>query len=992
MMTLTTSIDVLDLSDGTVTRSQEGQRTITTTDAAELPLLTLDPVYGECVQDGTPAPDAPVPIKAVRPNDSSHPNKLAVVCSNGNTAYIDMTDKETGDPVELYGFDDAHRDILRVDSTGHVTVEKKVHKLYFDGSDMAGWSVLGNYVSTGGGLWQYTVGDKTYTENADVMDKALCAISDRAVSKGFGVSQDQTGEFYIMKTGLGGNTLRFRPLDNGGVAQTVAQLQTWLQTHPTTILWQDPAYDYTIDLGYVDLPVVEDESVVHIVAEVQPVIGGTWWTHAGKQAGLAHQKALLYSREGLASYESLMSTFGTVTSISGGTVTVSADDGFELQDGKTLFVHANGYTMNYVGAVSINVNGTGAQPLYVDSANAVSSSDRVLWGKDALMLLRYAQGKWTIADAPNRIYAYSTTAGSTAAKALTLGKGDKSSASGYDYVILRNTTLSCRFTNANTAASATLNLEGGGAVNITAGGSALDGLYNWYGEDTVEFVFTGTQWAMMGNSASRIVTDYGTSMFVHPKGNMSQGMRIGVYEADENQTAIQVIYNSVLRAVYGTEIKLFGNASGGSPKNTTYPYAQIASDAITLWADGSTRTRITGQGVWNYYTSTQYTAMKSDGFYAYASSTYFSRMCASSFRIHAGNATYPAFEVLPDEIVLGQYKTGQLSVRTDGLRFYNTDNNIYNAYVQASYGVTLSFDQDNTPMKKQVYHVGGALSLGYDYGLNIGSDWFFCGMTGGVTSNTYANNILYTGVYANTSNDSQYSSYGFSALFSGAFYQMEFPLYSKQVIMSRADFSQCYIKMDAYSELYASQHPILQLGVEYLKTDYQKRSVLYMTKDSASLSGESYVMINGGNNGLALYSNNVVDVDQPAAWRTALGLNVVTTKPTITAASGITIYSSYFERQGNVVCFMISFYYSSAISVPANGNIANIQVATVATGYRPVHEIGLQSHGDDAGQAWGRFNTNGVIYLGAFEGTGSARTVTLSSTTRVTFYGTYMAA
>lgn len=33
---------------------------------------------------------------------------------------------------------------------------------------------------------------------------------------------------------------------------------------------------YTIDLGYVDLPQVTDGSTVHVAAEVQPVISGSW--------------------------------------------------------------------------------------------------------------------------------------------------------------------------------------------------------------------------------------------------------------------------------------------------------------------------------------------------------------------------------------------------------------------------------------------------------------------------------------------------------------------------------------------------------------------------------------------------------------------------------------------------------------------------------------------------------------------------------------------
>ena len=79
MTTLSATTDVVDLSDGIVTDSESGNRTITTTDAAELPLLTLDPVYGECVQDGTPTPDTPFLIHNVR-----NPNRLSKTWTAGH--------------------------------------------------------------------------------------------------------------------------------------------------------------------------------------------------------------------------------------------------------------------------------------------------------------------------------------------------------------------------------------------------------------------------------------------------------------------------------------------------------------------------------------------------------------------------------------------------------------------------------------------------------------------------------------------------------------------------------------------------------------------------------------------------------------------------------------------------------------------------------------------------------------------------------------------
>ena len=42
-------------------------RTLNIEDAASLPLLSLDSVYGECAQSGTPTPDIHIPIKSVSP-------------------------------------------------------------------------------------------------------------------------------------------------------------------------------------------------------------------------------------------------------------------------------------------------------------------------------------------------------------------------------------------------------------------------------------------------------------------------------------------------------------------------------------------------------------------------------------------------------------------------------------------------------------------------------------------------------------------------------------------------------------------------------------------------------------------------------------------------------------------------------------------------------------------------------------------------------------
>jgi hypothetical protein len=54
------------IDDVKITKSICG-RTITTEDAADLPLLSLDSIYGESMQSGTPTPSSPKAIYSITP-------------------------------------------------------------------------------------------------------------------------------------------------------------------------------------------------------------------------------------------------------------------------------------------------------------------------------------------------------------------------------------------------------------------------------------------------------------------------------------------------------------------------------------------------------------------------------------------------------------------------------------------------------------------------------------------------------------------------------------------------------------------------------------------------------------------------------------------------------------------------------------------------------------------------------------------------------------
>jgi hypothetical protein len=103
---------------------------------------------------------------------------------------------------------------------------------------------------------------------------------------------------------------------------------------------------------------------------------------------------------------------------------------------------------------------------------------------------------------------------------------------------------------------------------------------------------------------------------------------------------------------------------------------------------------------------------------------------------------------------------------------------------------------------------------------------------------------------------------------------------------------------------------------------------------------------------------------------------VVETRSTniITAQVGITIVGATMARFGQLVQIYIRWSRSNTPTiVPAIGNITNVDVGTLAADLRPVIFTAAHSHGDDAGAAWYKIDTNGLLTLGACEGTGAER-------------------
>lgn len=127
------------------------------------------------------------------------------------------------------------------------------------------------------------------------------------------------------------------------------------------------------------------------------------------------------------------------------------------------------------------------------------------------------------------------------------------------------------------------------------------------------------------------------------------------------------------------------------------------------------------------------------------------------------------------------------------------------------------------------------------------------------------------------------------------------------------------------------------------------------------------------------------------AWRTGLLVdkweNTDYTTTTATdffevSSSVATVSSGRCRKFGKVVYVFLTWTNKNAITVPDHGNIANITIGTLKSGYRPHTDSTGISYGDNAGQQWYAIRTTGVIELSACEGTGTQRTIAAGSTFR----------
>ena len=219
--------------DNLLTATPAESDSLTVTDAAKTPLAGLA-LYGRSTQDGTPTPDAPVPIVSVGPDSDGNISLLSKRTSDATQQSVTPVPL---DGHELRSLPDGTRDEVTVDQYGHAVLTQRVGEVKLDGSENWSKSSTANivYRSISGARLQSYV------------DNALC---DHFAASLMTLANMADPSFKLGESG--GSTpnvlLYFK---SSTVATDVASIKAWLAENPTTLLYP-LAEPVTIDLGTVD--------------------------------------------------------------------------------------------------------------------------------------------------------------------------------------------------------------------------------------------------------------------------------------------------------------------------------------------------------------------------------------------------------------------------------------------------------------------------------------------------------------------------------------------------------------------------------------------------------------------------------------------------------------------------------------------------------------------------------------------------------------------
>jgi hypothetical protein len=174
-------------------------------------------------------------------------------------------------PCELRSLPDGTHDTLSVDGAGHVVVERKTGKVVLTGETGETWY----YESVHGGFRLHSM----TSEFAALENNSVNLYSSHFIPSAW--SNRGTNGIIAFSS--------HKPVFcYTSITQDTASWLTWIAENNVEVVYP-LATPTTEDLGYISMPEVSDGATVKILAEIQPLIDGSWWTVAGSDAGKAHE-------------------------------------------------------------------------------------------------------------------------------------------------------------------------------------------------------------------------------------------------------------------------------------------------------------------------------------------------------------------------------------------------------------------------------------------------------------------------------------------------------------------------------------------------------------------------------------------------------------------------------------------------------------------------------------------------------------------------------
>lgn len=274
----------------------------------------------------------------------------------------------------------------------------------------------------------------------------------------------------------------------------------------------------------------------------------------------------------------LVAYSGTCSTAASTAAKVVACQNFALSAGTAItirFSTANTST----GALTLNVNSTGAKTIYVNGSTT-NSSNQLLWAANANITFTYDGTYWRVDSEPRTWYGSCSIAAGTAAKTASINEA----------VICKGTQVVLNMTYENTSTSATLNVTSVGAKNIYYGTTTTrpttSNGYGWTANSTATFVFDGAYWRIGDTSAMAKITATNSVVSQHTT-KIDQNAEAIALKADSSTTYTKTDVDGLISTEVTNRNAAITAASDNISLSISETYNKVSSRGEQLVTNGN---------------------------------------------------------------------------------------------------------------------------------------------------------------------------------------------------------------------------------------------------------------------------------------------------------------------------------------------------------------------------------------------------------------------